>query len=117
MCPPSLETIPDKKPATAQPIPNNGPLRFTSPDSLSPLEMDPAADDDKCPTRLMKMSKFPVCDSGKRGRDLMRLPGESTYTIFNIRFCMFLCLIVILTLHFFFWIGWVVVGLHLGAFR
>lgn len=87
-CPPSLQTIPDKKPAPTQPILNDEPLRFTSPDSLSPLKMDPVADDDKCPSRLMKMSKIPVCDSGKRGRDLMRLPGEPTYTIFNIRSCM-----------------------------
>lgn len=97
ICPPSPDTIPDKKPAPAQPIFNDEPLRFTSPDNLSPLKMDPVADDDKCPTRLMKMSKIPVCDSGKRGRDLMRLPGETTYTIFNIRPCMSLPIVFLLT--------------------
>lgn len=136
MCPPpssSLETIPpEKKPATTtadQPIPkpaddDDEPFRFdfiTSPDpdnNLSPLNMDPPAaaaaddeddddDDDKCPTRLMKMSKIPVCDSGKRGPDMMRLPRESTYSVFNIRPCIFSVfplssLIVILFFFFFF---------------
>lgn len=90
MCPPSLETIPDKKSTPAQPIIKDvdRPLRFTSPDSRSPFKTDPPADDDKCPTRLMKMSKIPVCDSGKLGRDSMRLSGETTYTLFNIRPCM-----------------------------
>lgn len=96
-CPPSLETIPEKNPAPALPILNDEPLRFTSPDSLLPLKMDSVADDDKCPTRLMKMSKIPVCDSGKRGRDLMRLPGETTYTIFNIRPCMSLLIVFLLS--------------------
>lgn len=91
MCPPTWETIPDKKSTPAQPILKDvdRPLRFMSPDSLSPLKTDPLADDDdKCPTRLMKMSKIPVCDSGKLGRDSMRLSGETTYTLFNIRPCM-----------------------------
>lgn len=95
-CLPS-EIIPERKPAPALPNLNDEPLRFTSPDSLSPLKMDPDADDDKCPTGLMKMSKIPVCDSGKRGRDLMRLPGETTYTIFNIRPCMLLLIVFLLT--------------------
>lgn len=94
MCTPSPETIPGKQPAPVPapaPAPlifNDQPLQFTSPESLSPLRTEPVPDDDKCPTYLMRMSKIPVCDSGKRGRDLMRLPGEQTYTIFNIRFCM-----------------------------
>ena len=88
MCPPSPETIPDKQPAPGPPIINDQPLFFTSPENLSPLGTEPVADDDKCPTRLMKISKIPVCDSGNRGQDLMRLSGEETYTIFNIRLCM-----------------------------
>ena len=91
-CPPSPETIPGKQPApvpdSSPPTFNEQPLQFTSPENVSPLRTAPGPEDDKCPTHLMKMSRIPVCDSGKRGRDLMRLPGEQTYTIFNIRFCM-----------------------------
>lgn len=88
MCPPSPEIIPDKQPAPAEPIFDDKPLGFTSPEGLFPSITEPAPDDEKCPTRLMKTSRIPVCDSGMRRQDLMRLPGEQTYTLFNIRPCM-----------------------------
>lgn len=44
--------------------------------------------DDICPKELVGDSQIPVCSLGKSGRDILRLPGEDSYTVFNVRPCM-----------------------------
>lgn len=63
-------------------IPNPEPL-------LPPLSLE-NPDEDKCPVEIMGTSRIPVCDSGRTGQDLMRMPGFEYYTLFNIHPRMFL---------------------------
>lgn len=49
---------------------------------------NPGDQDDVCPKELVGESQIPVCDSGRTGRDFLRLAGEDHYTLYNVRYCM-----------------------------
>lgn len=51
-------------------------------------DTNPAEQDDVCPEDLVHDLQIPVCDSGRAGRDNLRLRGEGTYTLYNVRNCM-----------------------------
>lgn len=82
-------------PRQLMPVPQfTSPRPITIPDSepfLPPLPLQ-NPDDDKCPVELMGMSRIPVCDSGRTGQDIMRMPGFEYYTLFNIHPSMYCCI-------------------------
>ena len=43
--------------------------------------------DDVCPKDLIGDSQIPVCSTGNPARDVLRLPGEHHYTVYNVRPC------------------------------
>lgn len=88
VCPPlkyksSADSTPD---SIRDSTPSSTPSSTSDPTSelIAPLMKFQGSDDDKCPPNLMGMSRIPVCDSGRPGEDVMRLPGVNYYTLFKI---------------------------------
>lgn len=82
-----LDSTPDSTPSstlsstlssTPDPTPN------PTPELIAPQMKFQESDDEKCPPKLMGMSRIPVCDSGRPGEDMMRLAGLTYYTLFKI---------------------------------
>ncbi len=81
------DSIPDSTPdstpsSTLSSTPD--PTPDPTPELIAPQMKSQESDDEKCPPKLMGISRIPVCDSGRPGEDMMRLSGLTYYTLFKI---------------------------------